>query len=230
MKKKCLITIVLAATLTLSSAFSSLAGQWMQDGIGWWWQEDDGSYTVNECQYINGKYYYFDENGYMLHDTMLGDFQIGSDGARVIPDLGLEEAPYKKQLDDIMNNVWRNYKNGVYENAWSPADGIGIAFGVDENSVIQWIDCGDYYKVNDVITLGFSYNNGYYEEWPVIGTLNELRVRKDAICFHYSKEGMNLNLSAEQWINNFEDVIGVSFGAVFDSKGYLVAINISCAS
>lgn len=162
----------------------------------------------------------------MLHDTMLGDFQIGSDGARVIPDLGLEEAPYKKQLDDIMNNVWRNYKNGVYENAWSPADSIGVGFGVDENSVIQWIDCGDYYKVNNVITLGFSYNNGFNEEWPVIGTLNELRVRKDAVCI-YNRE---YTMTAEQWINNFDNISGISFDAIFDSKGYLMSINISYAS
>lgn len=47
----------------------TLAGQWMQDGTGWWFRLDDGSYAVDSWQYVayNGmaKWYRFDINGYI---------------------------------------------------------------------------------------------------------------------------------------------------------------------
>gem|GEM_PF-1834010 len=33
---------------------------------------------------INGRYYYFSENGYMLHDTYVEGYKLGSDGAWVV--------------------------------------------------------------------------------------------------------------------------------------------------
>lgn len=61
-KMKVFITSVL-----LSSALSitALAGEWKQDDIGWWYQNDDGSYTTDTWQNIEGKNYLFDANGYM---------------------------------------------------------------------------------------------------------------------------------------------------------------------
>lgn len=38
---------------------------WKQDGTGWWYQNDDGTYTVNNWQNIGGQWYYFNEKGYM---------------------------------------------------------------------------------------------------------------------------------------------------------------------
>ena len=31
------------------------AGQWMRDDIGWWWQEDDGSYPKNWSRWLDGR-------------------------------------------------------------------------------------------------------------------------------------------------------------------------------
>lgn len=38
---------------------------WKKDQTGWWYRNDDGSYTVNNWQFISGEWYYFDEKGYM---------------------------------------------------------------------------------------------------------------------------------------------------------------------
>lgn len=38
---------------------------WKLDNVGWWWQEDDGSYAANEWQMINGVWYHFNSSGYM---------------------------------------------------------------------------------------------------------------------------------------------------------------------
>lgn len=39
---------------------------WIQDQIGWWYRNADGSYTVNNWQLINTQWYYFDSRGYMV--------------------------------------------------------------------------------------------------------------------------------------------------------------------
>ena len=39
---------------------------WAQDGNGWWYRNQDGSYPVGCWQEMGGKWYLFDINGYML--------------------------------------------------------------------------------------------------------------------------------------------------------------------
>ncbi|MEY8355204.1 cell wall-binding protein [Lachnospiraceae bacterium 54-53] len=38
---------------------------WKQDSTGWWYENGDGSYTVNNWQNIDDQWYYFNEKGYM---------------------------------------------------------------------------------------------------------------------------------------------------------------------
>lgn len=67
-----------------STTSTQSTGQWVQNAIGWWYDNGDGTYPSNTWKEINGKQYYFDGNGYMLHDTITPDgFQVGSDGAWV---------------------------------------------------------------------------------------------------------------------------------------------------
>lgn len=58
-----------AAALSVCMVFPAMAGQWKQLEGGEFWQwryeEEDGSYTVNNWQEIDGKWYHFDENGYL---------------------------------------------------------------------------------------------------------------------------------------------------------------------
>lgn len=81
-----------------------LGGQWKKDGRGWWYLNPDGSYTMNNWQYIRNKWYFFDGEGYMktgwiqwggklyycddsgamLASTVTPDgFTVGPDGARM---------------------------------------------------------------------------------------------------------------------------------------------------
>jgi len=39
---------------------------WIQDHVGWWYRNADDSYTTNNWQLIDGKWYYFDSVGYMV--------------------------------------------------------------------------------------------------------------------------------------------------------------------
>ncbi|WP_312430222.1 N-acetylmuramoyl-L-alanine amidase family protein [Lacrimispora sp.] len=44
----------------------SSKGKWLMDDKGWWYCNEDGSYTANNWQYINNNWYYFGQNGYMV--------------------------------------------------------------------------------------------------------------------------------------------------------------------
>ena len=78
---------VLVASLVLAASMSgaAFAGEWKQDSIGWWYQNDDGSYPVNQWLEVDGKQYYFNESGYMLSNTITPDGkQVGADGALIV--------------------------------------------------------------------------------------------------------------------------------------------------
>lgn len=90
MKKK-LALIGLTSLLAVSSAMTVFAGQWKQDSIGWWWQEDDGSYPTNCWKWLDGnndniaECYYFDSVGYMLANTTTPDgYTVNENGAWTI--------------------------------------------------------------------------------------------------------------------------------------------------
>lgn len=75
---KVLITALAITTLT---TFPALA-EWKQQDGKWWYQNEDGSYPINQWQDIDGKQYYFGEDGYMLSNTTTPDGrQVGEDGA-----------------------------------------------------------------------------------------------------------------------------------------------------
>ena len=72
---------------TILSATPAYAGQWMQDGNGWWWQNDNGSYPAFTWAWCDGNHdgigenYFFDENGYMSMDTTAQEIAVNENGA-----------------------------------------------------------------------------------------------------------------------------------------------------
>ena len=54
---------IILVSVILSSLFSlnAFAGEWKNNDSGWRYQEEDGSYPVNEWKEINGNWYYFNE-------------------------------------------------------------------------------------------------------------------------------------------------------------------------
>lgn len=59
------LVLLMTANITLCSTIVSFAGEWKQDNIGWWYQNDDGSYVKNDWLSLNDEDYHFDQNGYM---------------------------------------------------------------------------------------------------------------------------------------------------------------------
>lgn len=76
------ITIVIATATMASQAMTAMAAEWKQNEIGYWYQEDNGSYPTNSWKWINGRCYYFDSNGYMLASTTTPDgYTVDATGA-----------------------------------------------------------------------------------------------------------------------------------------------------
>ena len=60
--------------------------KWIQSSGRWWYRHADGSYTRSEWEYIGGKWYYFDQNGWMVTgwQKVKGSwYYMESNGARV---------------------------------------------------------------------------------------------------------------------------------------------------
>ncbi len=74
-----------AFIISVSVASTVFAGEWKQESDGrYWYQNNDGSYPVNQWQEIDGKQYYFGADGYMLANTTTPDGSlVGSDGAKI---------------------------------------------------------------------------------------------------------------------------------------------------
>lgn len=76
------IAIVIATATMASQAMPTFAAEWKQNEIGYWYQEDNGSYPTNSWKWINGRCYYFDSNGYMLANTTTPDgYTVDATGA-----------------------------------------------------------------------------------------------------------------------------------------------------
>lgn len=76
------IAIVIAIATMASQAMPAMAAEWKQNEIGYWYQEDNGSYPTNSWKWINGRCYYFDSNGYMLANTTTPDgYTVDATGA-----------------------------------------------------------------------------------------------------------------------------------------------------
>lgn len=69
MKKRKIFTIILSSILFTAPLINPVyASDWKQNNVGWWFQEDNGSYPQNEWKYINNHWYWFDNRGYMVTD------------------------------------------------------------------------------------------------------------------------------------------------------------------
>lgn len=60
---------------------------WKNDGMGWWFQNEDGSYLQYDWAELNGDWYFFGSDGYMVTDKVIrwgnDSYYMGEDGKMV---------------------------------------------------------------------------------------------------------------------------------------------------
>ena len=57
-----------------------VTGSWKQNSVGWWYDNGDGTYPVNEWKQINGVWYYFKGDGYMAANEWVGGYWLNANG------------------------------------------------------------------------------------------------------------------------------------------------------
>lgn len=125
MKKK-LILLALTTGLSVLSCIPVFAGQWKQDNIGWWYQEDNGSYPVSTWKWIDGngdgvaECYYFNASGYMLSNTSTPDsYSVNNDGAWTVngvvqtKQVGLTDTSQEKTDNSLNDNIGMGSKDKI---------------------------------------------------------------------------------------------------------------------
>ena len=106
-----------------------LAGGWVQDSVGWWYRNADGSYPVNSWKLVDGQWYYFNEKGYMV----TGWKQINSTWYY------LEESG-KMHIGWLdLNGTWYYLnQDGVMLTNWQLIDGTWYYFNTDGVMQTDW--------------------------------------------------------------------------------------------
>ena len=109
-----------------TSGSTAVAEGWVQDATGWWYRDADGSYPANAWKLINGKWYYFEESGYMAANKWInGTYYVGSDGAM----LTNTTTPDGYKVDE--NGAWIQEAGQITQQAngmrvWMDGANIGI--------------------------------------------------------------------------------------------------------
>lgn len=111
----------------------SANGTWLKQGNQWWYQHADGSYTSNGWEQIDGKWYKFDQNGWMQS----GWQTWGTDST------GQTAWYYMGDPNDgsMKTSTWVQGKNGEYYFV----DHTGV---MARNGYVKSVNSGLYYWVN----------------------------------------------------------------------------------
>ncbi len=70
------LAIITTSVMALNPIDASAA--WKQNNTGWWYTE--GSLSATGWRKIDGKWYYFYQNGYMANNTQIRSYKINSNG------------------------------------------------------------------------------------------------------------------------------------------------------
>lgn len=124
-------------------------GTWKQNDKGWWYEYSDGSYESNGFRNIDGKDYYFDENGYMKADEFVQGKWFDHSG----------EASGEYQWTKDGNNwQYENNDGSKVKGNWAIIDGKWYYFDDDGNMVTGQVTIGgkSYSFGSDGSWLGYA--------------------------------------------------------------------------
>ncbi|OOM78068.1 hypothetical protein [Clostridium sp. BL-8] len=122
--KKLKLTKVMGSALVIASIFAlnpmGVSASWKQDSNGWWWNTGNNSYVVG-WRNIDGKWYYFSSDGYMVHDTTVDGYQIGSNGAWIQESEDASSNLKQKIRETVFNELTSGERQSV-SGSWQDSE------------------------------------------------------------------------------------------------------------
>lgn len=129
----------------------------------------------------------------------------------------LFETLNKSEIDRIVSDNWELYSTGSL--------GLDISCAYQKND--NWIDCGKYYKLNNVV-INHIFEGEISMDVESMGKLSEVRVRKDGKftyigkCNQLTGEVYDDAMTIDEWFHSDDDYAQFALpqgGVLFDEKG-----------
>ena len=121
-----------AALMTLGSAATAFAGEWVAEGTEWRYLENNGTYAADSWETDNGVSYYIGSDGYMLRNTLIEDnenyYYVRSSGAMLV-------------------NEWRFLENPEWQGDEWVGEGSWYYFGANGRAVRT---TGDKVRIEEI--------------------------------------------------------------------------------
>ena len=96
-----IIATVLSFNNQIVYAEDTVSGKWKQDNLGFWF-EANGTYLKGWNE-IDGRWYYFYNNGYMAHDATIEGYYVNSSGEWI----DNSEISYDEFCNEVNNEMFR---------------------------------------------------------------------------------------------------------------------------
>lgn len=188
--KKSVLVIIGAVLLTIGTAFTSFAGQWKQDAVGWWYQNDDGSYQQNGWfRDTDGKYYYFNQAGYMLANTITPDGYFVDASGAWITGSSASSAQTSKSLSGTrysFNAYWVDHDDNDSFHQDTNSYQLDIRDVNGDGSKLEYVVTGFWYTPQKFVTERVS-GGEYQRNWTAGAA--EIHIYDEVIEFTFDDEG-----------------------------------------
>ena len=184
MRKK-IVTLGLAVASVFMFSTTAFAAGWRQDSVGWWYQNDDGTYPQREWKWIDGngdgvsECYYFDSNGYcMMNNVTPEGYVVNTSGAWIVKGVvqtqvggqtqtgkGISE----RQVQNIFKSFLQNKEYRKYTSEWTESPSKYAYLDIDGDGSQELILISDGVFFNSLICSADVQSgavkildNGYY--------------------------------------------------------------------
>lgn len=137
-------------------------GQWKNNDSGWWWENADSSYPINQWVWLDGngdniaECYYFDEKGYMAANKDVDGYHVNADGQWVDMYGTVQTKQVSNESVSAGNDHSSIYDSYYEDNLISPNDETQV-------QVKKKIEYPDY--DDDNWRKYIDENNPRYQDW-----------------------------------------------------------------
>ena len=158
MKKKLVILGFTVASVVLFST-TAFAGEWIHDGYGWWYRNEDGTYPQREWKWVDGngdgvsECYYFDSDGYCMMNNVTPDgYVVNTSGAWIVKGVVQTQVGSQTQVSEYTDSNSGNTEQA--ENQTAVQTGEHSLTLTDHQTIGGKYDVGTTVPLTGIITSG----------------------------------------------------------------------------